>query len=84
VKVTVDVSLYPLQEEFVPVIIDFIHRVERREGIEIERNNLSTQLFGEYERVMAVLAEELRHSWETHGKAVLVAKFAPGDVRRSH
>jgi hypothetical protein len=30
---------------------------------------------------MRALGEELRHSFETHGKAVLVAKFALGDVR---
>lgn len=27
------------------------------------------------------LAEELQHSWETHGRAVLVSKMVLGDVR---
>ena len=81
--VSVDLSLYPLQEEYIPVIIDFIHRVQAHEGIEIARNPMTTQLFGEYGRVMAVLTEELRHSFETHGKAVIVAKIVNGDVRAS-
>jgi uncharacterized protein YqgV (UPF0045/DUF77 family) len=80
-QVSVDLSLYPLQEEYIPVIIDFIHRVQAHEGIEIVRNPMTTQLFGEYRRVMAVLTEELHHSFETHGKAVLVAKIVNGDVR---
>ncbi len=42
---------------------------------------MTTQLFGEYARVMAVLTEELRHSFETHGKAVIVARIVNGDVR---
>ena len=33
------------------------------------------------DRVMSVLQQELRRSWEYHGKSVLVAKFLPGDVR---
>ena len=80
-KISVDVSLYPLREEFIPAIVDFIHQVENHPGIEVLRNRMSTQLFGECEAVMAVLAAELQRSWETHGKSVLVAKFIPGDVR---
>jgi hypothetical protein len=30
---------------------------------------------------MAVLTEELRHSFETHGKSVIVARIVNGDVR---
>jgi len=73
--------MYPLREEFIPVIIDFIHEVAKHGGIEIQRNSMSTQLFGEYDRVMTVLQQELRHSWETHGKSVLVAKLICGDTR---
>ena len=80
-QISVDVSLYPLQQEYIPVIIDFIHRVQEYEGIDIVRNDLSTQLFGDYDRVMEVLSKELKHSWEEHGRAVLVAKFIRGDVR---
>jgi uncharacterized protein YqgV (UPF0045/DUF77 family) len=80
-NVSVDLSLYPLAEEYVPAIIDLIHRLEARTDIEVARTALSTQLFGDYDAVMRAIAEELRHSWEQHGRAVLVAKFAPGDVR---
>ena len=55
--------------------------MQSHEGIEVVRNQLTTQLFGEYARVMAVLTAELRHSFETHGKAVIVAKIVNGDVR---
>lgn len=80
-QISVDISLYPLHEDFIPVIIDFIHRVELHEGIGLVRNQMSTQLFGEYDRVMKVLTEELRYSFETYGKAVIVAKIVNGDVR---
>jgi uncharacterized protein YqgV (UPF0045/DUF77 family) len=80
-QVSVDLSLYPLAERYVPVIIDLIHRLEQHAGIEVERTALSTQLFGDYDAVMEVLGTELRRTWEEHGRAVLVAKFALGDVR---
>lgn len=80
-KLSVDVSLYPLNEDFIPVIIDFIQEVEKHPDIEVIRNRMSTQLIGDYDRVMAVLQQELRHNWATHGKSVLVAKMIPGDVR---
>ncbi|MBP6381556.1 MAG: hypothetical protein KBG29_05235 [Pseudomonadales bacterium] len=80
-QVSVDLSLYPLQDDYIPVIIDFIHRVQLHEGVEVVRNQMTTQLFGEYARVMTVLTEELRHSFEIHGKAVIVARIVNGDVR---
>lgn len=80
-KISVDLSLYPLSEEYVPVIIDFIHRLQLHEGVEVLRNAMSTQVFGDYTRVMQVLTEELRHSFETHGTAVIVAKIVNADVR---
>ncbi len=80
-QVSVDISLYPLQEEFIPVVIDFIHRVQLHEGIEVTRGTLSTQLFGESTHVLTVLAQELEHSVAAWGKSVLVAKIIAGDVR---
>ncbi len=80
-QVSVDISLYPLQEEFIPIVIDFIHRVQLREGIEVTRGALSTQLFGESTHVLTVLAQEFEHSVATWGKSVLVAKIIAGDVR---
>lgn len=80
-QISVDVSLYPLQEEFIPVVIDFIHHVQLHEGIEVTRNALSTQLFGERARVLEVLGEEFERSVASWGKSVLVAKIIAGDVR---
>ena len=82
-QLSVEVSLYPLHDEYIPIIIDFIHRVESYEGIEMERSSTSTQLFGDYDELMRVLSLELKNSWEQHGRSVLVAKFLCGDVRKN-
>ena len=31
-QISVDLSLYPLRDDYIPVIIDFIHRVQAHEG----------------------------------------------------
>ena len=79
-QLSVEISLYPLREEYIPIIIDFIHRMQGYDEIEMERCTTSTQLFGDYDRLMTILASELRYSWEHHGRSVLVAKFLCGDV----
>ena len=69
---SVDISLYPLADEFIPAVKDFINVV---------RGDLSTQIFGDYDRIMDLLKDEIRHSWETHGKGIFVIKFLMDDLR---
>lgn len=80
-KTSVDISLYPLNENYIPAIDDFIARVSNYEWVEVTKNDLSTQIFGEFNTVMEILTNELRHSWETHGSGVFVIKFLMGDLQ---
>src|SRR5690606_25345519 len=47
-RVAVDISLYPLAEEFLSPIKDVIRRFNEHESIEVETNTMSTQIRGEY------------------------------------
>jgi uncharacterized protein YqgV (UPF0045/DUF77 family) len=69
-----DISLYPLTEAYIPPIDAIIARFESYPGIEVRRNALSTQLFGEYDAVMKILHTEMARTF-TENKAVLVVKF---------
>jgi uncharacterized protein YqgV (UPF0045/DUF77 family) len=73
----VEVSLYPLQEDFVPAIHDFLGRLNRS-GLRVVTNSMSTQLFGPYDAVMQLLSAELRTTFEAlagaRDKAVFVMK----------
>ncbi|HNR21531.1 MAG TPA: hypothetical protein PKL49_00755 [Steroidobacteraceae bacterium] len=71
----VEVSLYPLDREFIPPIQDFIDRINAHAGLRITTNSLSTQIFGAYDEVMAALASELRPTFEGNAKAVFVMKI---------
>lgn len=74
-QVAVDISLYPLDENFIPPIKNVIERLGQHPGIEIEYNRMSTQLRGEFDVVMPVLTKEIRTTFEDLPKAVFTIKI---------
>jgi uncharacterized protein YqgV (UPF0045/DUF77 family) len=80
-KMSIDMSLYPLADDYIPAIQTFIDRISSYEGISVKRNDLATQIFGDYDQIMDILKVEIRHSWETHGKGIFVVKFLMDDLR---
>lgn len=80
-KASVDVSLYPLADEYIPAIKEFIDRVQEYPEIAVVRNDLSTQLYGDYEQIMDLLKIEVRLSWEKYGKGIFVIKLLRDDLR---
>ncbi|MGP4843388.1 YkoF family thiamine/hydroxymethylpyrimidine-binding protein [Marinobacter sp. 1Y8] len=77
---SVQLSYYPLTDNYKPPIKALIQRLENS-GLEVHSNRMSTQIFGEYDTVMNVFSETLRWSFETYGKAVFTANFIEGDRR---
>ena len=67
-EIGVEISLYPLAERFAPEIHDFIARLSAAADLKVVGGSLSTQVFGEYERVFETLRQELRHSFESRGE----------------
>lgn len=72
---TVEISMYALTDDYAKKVIGFIQRVKQYEGIRVEVNGLSTQLFGEYDLLMDVLKKEMRTDFD-NGKAVFLMKIA--------
>ena len=48
-QVSIDVSLYPLNEKFVPSIDDFISDLKKYDNFEVRTNSMRTQLFGNFD-----------------------------------
>lgn len=80
-KASVDISLYPLADDYLPAIREFIQRVSDYPDVVVVRNDLSTQLYGDFEDIMRVLTVELKRSWEIYGKGTFVIKFLQDDLR---
>ena len=79
-KVAVDISLYPLDADFIPPIKNIIKRLAEHSDVEIEYNRMSTQLRGEYDVVMPVLMREIRTTFEGVPKAVFTIKILNNPV----
>ena len=71
----VEISLYPLSSDFVPLIRAFIARLNQDARLKVVTNSLSTQVFGAYEEVMEALRRELRPTFESVGKGADKAVF---------
>ena len=74
-RVAVDISLYPLDAEFIPPIKDVIERLKASPSIEVFTNAMSTQLRGEYDVVMDVLKREIKGTFDQCPKAVFAIKI---------
>ena len=74
-KVAVDISLYPLDADFIPPIKDVIARLNANENLEVWTNAMSTQIVGEFDEVMQSLHKEIGTSFEQNPKAVFAIKI---------
>jgi uncharacterized protein YqgV (UPF0045/DUF77 family) len=73
--IAVELSLYPLNAEYIPPIKDFIDRLNAAGGrLKVVTNSLSTQVVGPYDEVFSALTRELRTTFESNDKAVFVMK----------
>ena len=79
-KLTAEMSLYPIQEDYIPVIQGFIDTVCAHTDLEVATNAMSTQICGDYARVFEVVSDALAASTRAFGKQVLVVKFIPWEL----
>ncbi len=79
-QLTAELSLYPIQDDYIPVIQSFIDAVREHGDLVVVTNAMSTQIAGEHDRVFEVVGRQLAASYEQFGAQVLVAKFIPGIV----
>ncbi len=77
---SVDVSYYPLNEEFIPPIKDFIERMNKYDNLIVETNGISTQIFGEYDELMAIITKEIKESMNIP-HSVFVLKIINTDLQ---
>jgi hypothetical protein len=70
----VEISLYPLHDDYIPPIRGFIERLNAAGRFRVITNDMSTQVFGEYDEVMDALKREFKPTFERDGKAIFVMK----------
>jgi len=76
-KLSVELTMYPFNADYIPPIKGFIEKLNTLPNLVTETFPTATIIMGDYDRVMDALKLMLKWSFDTHGKAVFVAKFLP-------
>jgi len=74
-EISVDISMYPLQKEFEAPILAFIAQLEQASSVEVVRNELSTQVHGDYKVIMTLLEKEMFSVFTKIPDSIFVLKF---------
>lgn len=80
-KIVAEVSMYPLQSDYIPPIDDFLAQLNAETSIEVKTNRMSTQLYGNHDTVMDLLKRTTRSSRERFGDVAFAIKLLPGAER---
>jgi uncharacterized protein YqgV (UPF0045/DUF77 family) len=74
-RVAVDISLYPLADDWLDPIKDVIRRLGRYDSLDVTTNPMSTQIRGEYGEVMRALTKEIGTTFDETPKAVFAIRI---------
>lgn len=83
-RISVEMSLYPLQQDYAPYIHEFLAALNAEPDISVRTNALSTQVYGEYDLVMATITAALKTQFEKGAPMSLVSKILSVDRKDSH
>ena len=78
-QLLVDISLYPLAEQYIAPIQDFIDRLNTYPNLSIRTYATNTLVKGDYQEVMQALTKEMAYTHNEVGQAIFVCKFLNGD-----
>jgi len=78
--VTVEISHYPLTEEYENDIISFISSLKKNDAILVISNAMSTQVKGDYDDVVAQVFTGLKDIFRNGNMSSTVMKLIPRDL----
>lgn len=77
-NISVELTLSPLTDDFEDIIIKFIKKL-RASGLKVLENPLNTQVYGDYDQVMAILNTEIKEAFTLMEHGVLYMKLVTSD-----
>jgi uncharacterized protein YqgV (UPF0045/DUF77 family) len=77
-RAAIEISMYPLSGDYRPRIQAFIDRLNTYAELRVLTNTLSTQIWGDLERMLAILAQEMSRSAGEGPQLVYALKVLPG------
>ena len=73
-KCSVEISMYPLDVNYIEAITLFIKNLKKYPFISLEINGMSTQVFGDYDNVMTAIQKEMKTSFLLEQKVIFTMK----------
>jgi uncharacterized protein YqgV (UPF0045/DUF77 family) len=70
-ETTVEISMYPLNQDYESFIFDFINELKTYKTFKVRVNETSTHLFGDFDSIFDALKNEVRKSYMKHQKQCL-------------
>ena len=77
---SVEISMYPLKEDFKPSIIAFIKNLRKYPFVKVTTNGMSTQVFGEHKRAMHAINTEMENTFLNENSVVFTLKIINSDL----
>lgn len=77
-NISVELTLTPLHDDYEPAIIHFIKQL-RNSKLKVLENPLSTQVYGDYDDVMALLTVEIKEVFQLIERGLLHMKIVKSD-----
>lgn len=74
-KLTAEISNYPLNQDYLPAIDSFLERLRKTNGISIKVNCMSTQIWGDFDVVTQALNAEIKYAMAHYGEMIFVVKY---------
>ena len=77
-KLSAELTLTPLKDDFIPTIKSFIKSI-RESKFTVLENPLSTQIYGDFDDLMTFLIPEIKAVFEKEDAVILQIKLVKGD-----
>ena len=79
-QVTVEISIYPLVEDYTSIIIEFINKLKEKSDVNVYSTAMSTYVSGDYDNVMRTLTVELKLLYTKVPDSSTIVKIIPKDL----
>ena len=73
-QISVELALTPLQDDFETPIKEFIKTL-RKSGFKVLENPLSTQVYGDYDKLMEFLTDEIKETFQSLDHVLLTMRI---------
>ena len=73
-QIAVDISMYPFRPDYEGPILSFIDLLKEEAALRVQVNDMSTQIFGEFDILMPKLQASIKQAFTEEQTTVMVMK----------